>query len=176
MNALASFPSATNCPLLETVRPAGCRLRPARDRDMVFLRRLYRHLRAAEVATVDWPAAQKNAFCDMQFDAQHTDWTARFAKAWFLVVTHRSAPIGRFYVDPGGDEVRVIDIALLPEWRGKGIGAALLNALADWAAPRPVVLQVQFGSRAQQLYARLGFVEYARQDGRVQMALRRADS
>lgn len=171
MDCLASFPSPKLSPVVQLARPQGCRLRPARDRDVPFLKRLYRHSRDAEFAHSNWSPEQKAAFCDMQFTFQHADWLRRFENGWFLVVTQRSAPIGRLYLDMGQDEARVVDITLLPEWRGKGIGAALLTMAAQWAAPRPLALQVDEINPAWRLYTRLGFVEQGRQGGRVQMTL-----
>lgn len=142
------------------IQPDGFFLRPAREGDMAFLRRLYRRSRAGELAAVSWSAEQKAAFCDSQFMFQHQDWTARYPGAWFLVVMRRGAPVGRLYVDPPGQDYRVIDIGLLPDWRGKGLGTALLGGVQRLAARDGVgvvlsVLPDNTGARA--LYHRLGF-------------------
>ena len=54
-----------------------------------------------------------------------------------------------------------MDIALLPEYRGRGIGTALLEELlveAD-ATGRRVTIHVERFNPARRLYERLGFVE-----------------
>lgn len=142
------------------IQPEGCFLRSARDDDMPFLRRLYRHSRAAELAAVPWTPAQKAEFCDSQFMFQHQDWTARHPHGWFLVLARRGSPIGRLYLDPPGEDYHVIDIGLLPDWRGKGLGSALLGGLQRQAAREGAgvalsVLHDNHGARA--LYQRLGF-------------------
>ena len=56
-----------------------------------------------------------------------------------------------------------MDIALLPGFRGGGIGTALLNdILAEGErTARPVTIHVESFNPAQRLYARLGFVKVA---------------
>lgn len=142
--------------------PHEGRLRPATTADMGFLRRLYRSLRSDELAATGWPEAAKAAFCDNQFACQHRDWTGRYPGAFFLVLTCRRQPIGRFYLRLERDWTHVIDIGLLPEWRGRGLGSALLDAAQRLAASggRGVRLHVLHGNlRARALYRRLGFVE-----------------
>jgi ribosomal protein S18 acetylase RimI-like enzyme len=69
-------------------------------------------------------------------------------------------PVGRLYLDRGGREYRVIDIALLPEQRGQGLGGALLRDLMDDAAAsgKGLPIHVEKSNRALRLYRRLGFV------------------
>jgi ribosomal protein S18 acetylase RimI-like enzyme len=57
--------------------------------------------------------------------------------------------------------VTVLDIALLPEWRGRGIGTALMRAVCEEtaAAGKAVSVAVEKFNRAQTLYRRLGFRE-----------------
>ena len=67
----------------------------------------------------------------------------------------------RIYVDRTEDEIRVIDISLLPEFRNQGIGSALLQGVLGEAAEsnRAVHLSVVEGNPARRLYQRLGFVQ-----------------
>ena len=106
-----------------------------------------------------WGAAQKQAFLAFQFSAQDRDYRRNFPDAAYQVVCAGARPIGRLYVVRRTDEIRVLDIALLPEYRGEGIGAALLReVLAEaGASGRPVRLHVERDSRARRLYERLGF-------------------
>jgi ribosomal protein S18 acetylase RimI-like enzyme len=57
------------------------------------------------------------------------------------------------------EELRVVDIALLPEFRRRGIGTGLLRALLEEEAGRglPVRIHVERFSPALALYERLGF-------------------
>jgi ribosomal protein S18 acetylase RimI-like enzyme len=62
-------------------------------------------------------------------------------------------------VHRGESEIRIVDIALLPDYRGNGIGTALLRDLfseAD-AAGKTVTIHVERFNPALRLYERLGF-------------------
>ncbi|MCB9522947.1 MAG: GNAT family N-acetyltransferase [Myxococcales bacterium] len=131
------------------------------DADGPTLQAIYASTRAEELAQVPWPTAQKQAFLAMQFHAQHTHYQRAFADAAFDLLEVEGAPIGRLYVHRRTDEIRVVDIALLPAWRGRGVGGALLAELITEAHGRgvPVKVHVERNNPAQRLYARLGFVE-----------------
>jgi GNAT superfamily N-acetyltransferase len=95
----------------------------------------------------------------MQFDAQDRSYRASFPDASFDLVLVDGSAMGRLYVDRGGDVIRVIDIALLPEHRGRGIGTGLLERVLAEAhlSGRAVRLNALRGSRVLALYSRLGF-------------------
>ncbi len=135
-------------------------LRPIRAEDEAFLYRVYASTREHEMALVDWREAEKEAFLRMQFEAQHTYYRAQFKEAEFSVVQENGRPIGRLYVDRRPDEIRIIDIALLPEHRKQGLGTRLLeDVLAEaYAAGKPVRIHVEKRNPAMRLYRRLGFV------------------
>lgn len=148
-------------------------LRPIRDDDREFLFRLYAGTREEELAVVAWDAAQKEAFLRQQFEAQHAYWTEHYRGATFEVVLVDGEPAGRLYVDRWPNEVRIVDIALLPEHRGAGTGTRLLErvfAEAD-AAGKPVSIHVESFNPARRLYDRLGFVQVA--DRGVYVLMRR---
>ena len=67
--------------------------------------------------------------------------------------------IGRLYIERWPSQHCIIDIAFLPEHRGKGLGAALLRDLMDEAAAagKAVSIHVEKFNPAMQLYRRLGF-------------------
>jgi ribosomal protein S18 acetylase RimI-like enzyme len=129
--------------------------------DEPFLYRVYASTRADEMALVDWDEAQKEAFLRMQFHAQHNYYQEHYARARYDVVLRDEQPIGRLYVDRTEAEINIIDIALLPEHRGAGIGTAILRDLLDEAdrVRKPVVIYVERFNPALRLYRRLGFQE-----------------
>ena len=135
-------------------------LRPIRAEDEAFLYRVYASTREREMALVDWCEAEKEAFLRMQFEAQHTYYKAQFKEAELSVVEEDGRPIGRLYVDRRPEEIRIIDIALLPEHRKQGLGTRLLeDVLAEaYAAGKPVRIHVEKQNPAMRLYRRLGFV------------------
>jgi ribosomal protein S18 acetylase RimI-like enzyme len=134
-------------------------LRPAGDKDTEFLYRLYASTRAEEMALVDWTEDQVEQFLRMQFQAQHTYYHEQFKQAAFDVIEQNDIAIGRLYVDRREQEIRIIDIALLPEYRGWGIGGAIMQALIDEAvgSNRSVSIHVEHNNPAMHLYQRLGF-------------------
>ena len=140
--------------------PNTIRFRPIHDRDLPFLASLYASTRAEEVAQVsDWTDEQKSHFLQMQFDAQHKFYQEQFTKAEYLLIEQSDAPIGRVYTDRREDEIRLIDIALLPVARGQGLGSALLQDLLQEAQSKtlPVRIHVEKNNPAMRLYIRLGF-------------------
>jgi ribosomal protein S18 acetylase RimI-like enzyme len=134
-------------------------LRPARPEDEDFLRRVYGSTRAEELASTGWDEAMKDAFIAQQFDAQQTHYRANYEDATYDVVMVDDVPAGRLSVARWGDEIRVMDIALLPEYRGRGVGTHLLDALLEEAdaAGRSVSIHVERNNPALSLYRRLGF-------------------
>jgi ribosomal protein S18 acetylase RimI-like enzyme len=141
------------------VRPAAIMLRPTRAEDETFLRRLYASTREAELAPLPWTDAQKETFLAQQFDAQDLHYRTHFPAASFEVIEREGAPRGRLTIDRRDDEICVLDIALVPEQRGMGIGGALLRGLLAEAEAKGqrVVLHVQHANPALRLYRRLGF-------------------
>jgi ribosomal protein S18 acetylase RimI-like enzyme len=138
---------------------AALSLRSADSNDEAFLHQLYASTRAEEIAAWGWDAAQQEAFLSLQFRAQqaHYDEYPNVDHRIILSDGHR---VGRLLVSRLEDEIRLVDMALLPEARGRGIGAALLrNLLAEAAlAGKPVRLHVEKSNPAGRLYQRLGFV------------------
>ncbi len=147
----------------ESVGTAAVRLRPVGPDDAAFLTEVYASTRVDEMARLDWHEAQKRAFLTMQFEAQHKDYTARYRGARFDIMELDGEPIGRLYVDRRKGEIRVIDIALLPAYRGRGIGGALMQELLDEAAAagKKVSIHVEQYNPAKRLYERLGFTPIA---------------
>lgn len=139
--------------------PDGIGLRPIGDADLPFLERVYASTRSLELAQTDWSEAQKAAFIGFQFRAQHQHYATHYHDAGFYLVEQAGTPVGRLYLHWRGDDLRIVDIALLPEARGQGSGTALLRALLDAAAARGhgVSIHVERMNPALGLYRRLGF-------------------
>lgn len=151
----------TQLPLLHHAARHHIGFRPITDQDMGFLSRLYRSTREAELAQVGWGEAEKQAFCQMQFEAQHSHYQKHYPDALWLVIEQKGSPIGRLYLERWPKEHRIIDIALMPEARGQGIGASLLRDLQIGAAAdgsRGIGIHVEKANPAMALYHRLGFV------------------
>jgi ribosomal protein S18 acetylase RimI-like enzyme len=136
-------------------------LRPVAPADEPFLAALYASTRAEEMALVDWGEGQKQAFLWQQFQAQQVHYQAFFPEGAHQVVECDGEPVGRIYLDRSEGRLHLLDIALLPQWRGQGLGGALMAALLHEAsvADLPVTLYVyRFDTRVRAWYQRLGFV------------------
>jgi ribosomal protein S18 acetylase RimI-like enzyme len=134
-------------------------LRPIRPEDDAFLARVYASSRAEELAITGWPEELKANFCRSQFDAQTKYYAENYPGASFQIVERDGWPIGRLYVDRWTSEIRIVDITLLPEFRGSGIGTKLLGELQEEArrAGKSLTIHVERFNRAVGLYQRLGF-------------------
>jgi ribosomal protein S18 acetylase RimI-like enzyme len=134
-------------------------LRPAGPEDERFLFRVFASTREEELGLTDWDEGQKRAFLEMQHEAQSRYYREHFARSWYEVILADGVSAGRIYVDRADDEIRIIDIALLPEHRNRGIGGALVGALLDEAKQtgKPVRIHVEKFNRALRFYQRLGF-------------------
>src|SRR5262249_54460682 len=116
--------------------------------------------RIEELAVTDWNEEQKAAFLQMQFAAQHKFYQENYTGTDFLVILQNDTPVGRLYVARWKDEVRIVDIALLPAYRRSGIGTMILRDLLSEAdvVGKPVRIHVERDNPALRLYQRLGFV------------------
>lgn len=138
---------------------SAVRLRPIADTDREFLFRCYASTRALEMSIVDWSEVQKEQFLRMQFDAQTEHYARHYSGARFQIILVDEQLAGRLYVDCWPTEIRIVDITLLPQFRGQGIGSALLQDLIDEStvSGRPLSIHVEKFNPAQHLYQRLGF-------------------
>jgi ribosomal protein S18 acetylase RimI-like enzyme len=136
-------------------------LRVADVADEAFLLTLYASTRADEVARVNWTAQQKGAFVQMQFNAQRQYYLSQYPRAEYFIIEQNRRPIGRMIVDRSKHAILLMNIALLPEHRNKGLGTSLMEQLLEEAdrAIRPVQIHVEALNPAKRLYRRLGFVE-----------------
>lgn len=134
-------------------------MRPAEAGDMTFMQQLYSSTRSADVRMGGCDLATETLLQALQFKAQQTWFQTQFPHADLAVILERDRPVGRLYVDYGPDELRILDICLLPECRNRGIGLGLLRSLqAQGERLRlPVRLNVMLGSPAQRLLQRCGF-------------------
>jgi ribosomal protein S18 acetylase RimI-like enzyme len=133
--------------------------RPVTDADEDLLYRIYVSTRTAELAEVPWNEAQKDALLRMQFHAQHVHYQRHYRDAEFLLVLRDDQPIGRMYLARRPGELRLVDIALLPEHRGAGVGSYLMRELIAEAEDSGAVVTMHLEAQnpALRLCQRLGF-------------------
>jgi ribosomal protein S18 acetylase RimI-like enzyme len=149
--------------------------RPATAADRDLFLRLYASTRARELALTGWTDAEKEAFVLQQFTAQDTYYRNTWPDAAYDAVELSGESIGRIYVDLRPGALQLMEITLLPERRGQGLGTILVReviAQAD-SLNLPVSLFVEAENPAQRLYARLGF-QFAEDHGIYQLLVRPA--
>jgi GNAT superfamily N-acetyltransferase len=142
--------------------PDGARieLRPIEPADEPFLCLLYATTRWDELAATGWADEEKLAFARQQFEAQHRYYVEHLAESSdFLLILRDGEPAGRLYLGRWEDEIRVIDVTLLPEHRNAGLGTRLMRDVQAEARASgvPVTLHVDRESPARRWYVRLGF-------------------
>jgi len=149
-------------------------LRPSLLDDRDFLFRLYASTRMDEIRGFGWSAVQQDAFFRMQFNAQQQWYQTTYSTAENQIIEKDQEPIGRMIVQRGAGTWRLLDISLLPEHRGQGIGGELIRALINDCGAAGAVLQLQVVNTnpAQRLYTRLGFIKTGQDQIYTQMELR----
>jgi len=133
--------------------------RPATESDEPFLRQLILETLTEELAAWAWPDAIREQLLDMQYRIRRQGVAANYPAAETSVIEADGTPAGWIVVTPSATDLHVIEIAVLPALRGKGIGASVLCGVIAEADRRgvPVRLNVNTGNRAIHLYERLGF-------------------
>jgi ribosomal protein S18 acetylase RimI-like enzyme len=144
---------------LNAAAPLGVRLRPMTDADLPFAAALYASTRAEELAQTGWSMEQQQAFLATQHEAQHHHYRTHYDGAEWLIVEREGEAIGRLYLVEWPRELRIIDIALVPDAKAQGIGGALLVDIMARAAGacKAVTAHVERNNPALRLYDRLGF-------------------
>lgn len=134
-------------------------LRPVGPDDFDFLVEVYGSTRAEEMAMVPWTVEQQQAFVRMQFFAQQDHYTKTYPTASHDIIMSGDRPVGRLYVARLDQEIRIVDITLLPAERNAGIGSYLIKQLLDEASRAGKVTRifVEEFNPSRRLFERLNF-------------------
>lgn len=140
--------------------PFAISLRPENGKDETFLLAVYASAREEELAMTGWDDAKCRQFIEIQFKAMRQGYATAFPQAEFSIILLDGHPIGRVVVNRTDREIRIVDMALLSEHRGKGIGTDLMQTWRTEAAQcrKPLRLRVVKSTRPANWYKRLGFV------------------
>jgi ribosomal protein S18 acetylase RimI-like enzyme len=136
-------------------------LRPVTQDDDLFLVALYASTRAEELNQAQWQEGQRYAFVRWQFDLQRKEYDARFPDARYQVILIDDEPAGRIWIGADEEQIRLLDIALLPQFQKRGAGTVLLQALMKEAEEAGKFLRHMvfvLNNNAHRFYERLGFV------------------
>lgn len=133
--------------------------RPETDEDVEFLYRLYASTREEELSVVAWTPDQKEVFLRQQFNAQRSHYLEHYSSAQYSIVLEDGDAVGRLYLNRLPGDIRIMDIALIPEARGRGIGERLLRDILEegGSAGKSVSIHVEAFNPALRLYERMGF-------------------
>src|SRR6476661_6051452 len=141
---------------MQTAEIPQTEIRPATDEDLEFLFHAYASSREAEFAAASWPAPQLESFLRMQFNIRSRGYEAQFPNARTYVVSCEKRDAGALIVDRGESVITLIDIVVVPEFRGRNMGTGLIMELLSEG--KPVELTVgTVNTAAKRLYERLGF-------------------
>jgi ribosomal protein S18 acetylase RimI-like enzyme len=135
-------------------------LRPARAEDSPFLYELFKSVRAPQFAVLALPAEQLESLMRMQYQARTGTYRAHYPDSDNAVVLSGDRPIGQLWVFRSSEEHRIVDIALLPDVRGQGIGGSLLAQVIAEASASGVPLRCSVATNNEgslRLHQRLGF-------------------
>ncbi|WP_066506555.1 GNAT family N-acetyltransferase [Abyssisolibacter fermentans] len=133
--------------------------RPIVDEDIGILYEIYRSTRVDEIGIASWDYKEREEFLQKQFNMQHIQYMANYKSGVFNIILYNKEPIGRLYVNRRKDDMRIIDIAFLKEFRNKGIGTQILNNLIRESEEMkvPLSLHVEYYNFARGWYERCGF-------------------
>jgi len=134
-------------------------LRDATAQDETFLREVYASTRANEMALVPWTEEQKAAFLSFQFDAQDSYYRSQYPTAKFQVICNDEEPIGRLYLAREDEQIRILDVTILPDHRAQGLGSTLIDELRGEAvaANKSLTIWIEADNPSQSLFRRKGF-------------------
>lgn len=135
-------------------------LRPYTLDDIPFMQTLYASTRKDELAMTNFTEQEKLNFISQQFKAQISHYTQNYCTEAFNIVELDNISIGRLFVDYWEQEIRIVDIALMPEYRNTGLGTYFFHQLFEQAkaSRKSVTIHVEHNNPAKRLYERLGFV------------------
>lgn len=143
----------------QSPQPADVTLRPVNQDDHEFLVELYGSTRAEELALTPWTSEQQQAFVRSQFAAQQAHYADKYPTASHDIIMSNDRPVGRLYVARLDQEIRIIDITLLPAERNAGIGSFLIGQLLEEASRSQKMTRifVEEFNPSLRLFERLGF-------------------
>lgn len=126
--------------------------------DEEFLQDVYATTRE-DVNLVPWDENLKREFILMQYRAQKAHYAEYYPRSDHYIILFDGRPAGRYWIDYGREDVRFVDMAVLPEFRGQGIGTVLFKDALKHAREMglPAILHVIKGHRSIPMYKRMGF-------------------
>jgi GNAT superfamily N-acetyltransferase len=144
----------------ELARGGTLTLRRVTPDDDGFLLSLYESTRDKELSQVEWPPGQRELFVRWQFDLQRKEYSSRFPDARYYILVVDGERVGRIWIGENDEQIRLLDITILPEYQNRGAGTLLLRWLMEEANQRQKLLRHMvfvLNDDAHRFYERLGF-------------------
>jgi ribosomal protein S18 acetylase RimI-like enzyme len=135
------------------------RMATAEDEPMLF--RLFADEKAREFAPLGWSEEQLRPLLEMQYRARQVSYAQSYPAAVDTILClEDGTPVGRCWMERQPTCYRIIDMAVLPEHRNRGIGGWALRQMQQTATLEQVALRLSVtrNNAALQLYERLGFL------------------
>jgi RimJ/RimL family protein N-acetyltransferase len=135
--------------------------REAEPSDEPLLMTIYRSTRLEELALTGWSQEQREEFIRMQFNAQQLHYSKYYPQGRHLIILLNDEPVGRLYVAETEEDLHILDITILPQYRSAGIGTPIIKLLMRRASDinTPLHIYVESYNRSRSLFERLGFVQ-----------------
>lgn len=146
--------------------PQPLHLRNSNDDDYPFFTALFSSTRD-DLRQLDWPQDKIEELIRQQQLVQETGMRDLFPQAQYFVIDYAGQSIGRVVLDIEPDNIRLVNISLIPQAKGNGIGRAIMHALQSYAQEHQCSLNLavfQFNEPARNLYLSCGFT-IIRNDG-----------
>jgi ribosomal protein S18 acetylase RimI-like enzyme len=145
--------------MLQSSKANHISLRSITEADSELLYDIYASARRAALSGNGWDPERVEVFLRQSYEAQRDFYRTRFPYADCQMVLANGRPAGRLYVQHSETDIRIMEFALLPAFRGQGIGRALLQDLiADADALRlPLRLHVELSNPIRLRFLSLGF-------------------
>lgn len=157
--------------MIDAPFPESIATRSVKPEDHSFLVELYKSSRGDDLRGLGWDEPRISEFLDMQYEAQQNFYDSDYGSAADELILLEDKPIGRLMIESRPHEIRGVDLALLPEYRERGLGTGIIQKLQERAKreQKPLRLQVIRFSRAVNLFDRLGFVRTSETGTHFQM-------
>ena len=134
------------------------RLRAETPDDEAFLRRLIWETIALELGADRWPDPMRTQLLTIQYQNRRMGPRAGFPEGESHVIQWNDFAAGWIFFVQMETQLHLVEIMVLPDFRGKGIGADAIRQVMGLAAGNPVRLRVNvMNAGAIRLYERLGF-------------------
>ena len=156
--------------------PADLHIRPAQPSDEAFFLALYRSTRDDLLGLLADPR-YIDGIIAMQQQMQAAGYRSSYPDALYQVLELDGVPLGRLVTAAVPGAVRVVDIAVMPEARGRGVAGEALRRLQHQAAQDGQALTLAVrkdNAGARRLYAALGFAVAAEEEFRLELRWRPA--